>query len=68
MARGRQVVFWQSPKTRKQSRPGVRTPTARAAGIPELHIVVDAHERYPYTFADNPRRRRGKPCPAATTA
>ncbi|VBA57102.1 hypothetical protein LAUMK41_02297 [Mycobacterium attenuatum] len=56
MARGRQVVFWQSPKTRKQSRPGVRTPTARAAGIPELDIIVDAHERYPYTFADKPAR------------
>lgn len=64
MARGRQVVFWQSPKTRKQSRPGVRTPTARAAGIPELHIVVDAHERYPYTFADKPAKttREALPC------
>ncbi|ETW25062.1 ERCC4 domain-containing protein [Mycobacterium gastri] len=64
VARGRQVVFWQSPKTRKQSRPGVRTPTARAAGIPELHIVVDAHERYPYNFADKPARttREALPC------
>jgi len=32
-ARGRDAVFWQSPRTRKQARPGVRTPTARAAGI-----------------------------------
>ena len=31
-ARGRDVVFWQSPRTRKQARPNVRTPTARAAG------------------------------------
>lgn len=54
MARGRQMVFWQSPKTRKQSRPGVRTPTARAGGIADLAIVVDAHERYPYTFSDKP--------------
>jgi ERCC4-type nuclease len=53
-ARGREVVFWQSPRTRKQSRPGVRTPTARAAGLPSLEIVVDAHERYPYTFTDKP--------------
>ena len=30
-ARGRDVVFWQSPRTRKQARPNVRTPTARAA-------------------------------------
>jgi hypothetical protein len=31
-ARGRDVVFWQSPRTRKQARPNVRTPTARAHG------------------------------------
>lgn len=64
MARGRQVVFWQSPKTRKQSRPGVRTPSARAAGVPELDIIVDAHERYPYTFSDKPARttRAALPC------
>jgi len=49
-ARGRDVVFWQSPRTRKQSRPNVRTPTARAAGIPILEIVVDSHEQYPYRF------------------
>lgn len=50
-ARGRDVVFWQSPRTRKQARPQVRTPTARAAGIAELQIVVDSHEQYPYRFA-----------------
>ena len=50
-ARGREMVFWQSPRTRKQARPGVRTPTARAAGADgELEIVVDSHERYPYRF------------------
>jgi hypothetical protein len=50
-ARGRDVVFWQSPRTRKQARPNVRTPTARAAGIDDLEIVADSHERYPYRFA-----------------
>ncbi|MGH3527345.1 MAG: Lsr2 family DNA-binding protein [Pseudonocardiaceae bacterium] len=45
-ARGRDAVFWQSPRTRKQARPDVRTPTARAAGIAELQIVVDSHHRY----------------------
>jgi ERCC4-type nuclease len=49
-ARGRDAVFWQSPRTRKQARPNVRTPTARAAGISELTIVVDSHERYAYKF------------------
>lgn len=50
-ARGRDAVFWQSPRTRKQARPNVRTPTARAHGITELHILIDAHEQYPYRFA-----------------
>jgi hypothetical protein len=50
-AGGRDAVFWQSPRTRKQARPNVRTPTARAAGLSELEIVVDAHERYAWRFA-----------------
>ena len=49
-ARGREMVFWQSPRTRKQSRPAVSTPTARAAGLAQLEIIIDSHERYPYTF------------------
>jgi hypothetical protein len=49
-ARGRDAVFWQSPRTRKQARPNVTTPTARAAGIPVLEIVVDSHEQYAYHF------------------
>lgn len=49
--RGRDMVFWQSAKTRKQARPNVSLPTARAAGIPEVRIVVDSHERYAYRFA-----------------
>lgn len=51
-ARGRQVIFWQSARTAKQARPGVRTPTARASGLPDLEIVVDSRERYAYTFSD----------------
>lgn len=50
-ARGREVVFWQSPRTRKQAKPAVRLPSARAHGLRDLEILVDAHERYPYTFA-----------------
>ncbi|WP_328474839.1 Lsr2 family protein [Actinoplanes sp. NBC_00393] len=49
-ARGRDAVFWQSARTRKQARPSVRLPTARAAGIAELEIVVDTREQYPYRF------------------
>ena len=62
--RGREMVFWQSPRTRKQARPDVRLPTARASGIVELEIVVDAHERYAYRFAGKPVRTlsRGLAC------
>ncbi|MFC6010883.1 ERCC4 domain-containing protein [Nocardia lasii] len=50
VARGRDMVFWQSPRTRKQARPNVRTPTARAAGVSDLQIIVDSREQYPYRF------------------
>lgn len=64
VARGRQMVFWQSPRTRKQARPDVRLPTARAGGISELEIIVDAHERYPYRFGAQQARtvRRALAC------
>jgi hypothetical protein len=63
-ARGREVVFWQSPRTRKQARPDVRLPTARAAGVAELEILVDAHERYAYAFTGQRVRTvsRALPC------
>lgn len=59
--RDRQVIFWQTSRTTKQARPRVRTPSARAAGVPELEIVVDSRERYGYTFRDRPvTTRRGR--------
>ena len=63
-ARGRDVVFWQSPRTRRQARPNVRIPTAQAGGIRELEIVVDSHEQYPFRFASQQVRtvRRALPC------
>jgi len=63
-ARGREVVFWQSPRTRKQARPDVRLPTARAQELEDLEILVDSHERYPYKFASQQARtaRRGLSC------
>jgi len=51
-ARGREMVFWQSPRTRKQARPRVATPKARAGGLPDLTILVDSNERYAYRFAE----------------
>jgi len=48
-ARGREVIFWQSPRTAKQARPNVALPTARAANR-VLEIVVDSGEKYPWSF------------------
>lgn len=48
---GRQAVFWQTARTAKQARPRVATPTARAAGIADLEIIVDSHERYAWGFS-----------------
>ena len=63
-ARGRDMVFWQSPRTRKQARPDVRLPTARAAQLDEMEIVVDSHERYAYRFGSQQVRTvtRALPC------
>jgi hypothetical protein len=62
------VVFWQSPRTIKQSRPGVRRPTTRAAGIPELEVLVDIREQYPYRFADQRVTVTRRPLPAGDYA
>lgn len=67
-ARGREVVFWQSPRTAKQARPNVRTPTARAGGrspgAEPLRILVDTRERYPWRFPSDhvETARRALPC------
>ncbi|MCA1656340.1 MAG: hypothetical protein LC713_01245, partial [Actinobacteria bacterium] len=46
-ARGREMIFWQSPRTVKQARPNVALPTRRASGS-VLEIVVDSAEKYAY--------------------
>jgi hypothetical protein len=63
-AHGRDAVFWQSPRTRKQARPKVRVPTARASGIVDLQIIVDSRERYAYRFSDQQvlTTKRSLPC------
>jgi hypothetical protein len=48
---GREGIFWQSARTTRQARPGIRVPRRRAAGLTELEILVDTRERYPYRFA-----------------
>jgi hypothetical protein len=49
-ARGREMIFWQSPRTAKQARPAVRVPGSRAHGQ-VLEIIVDVQEKYPYSFS-----------------
>ena len=68
IARGREVVFWQAPRTRKQARPAVRVPTARAAGIADLTIFIDAHERYPYQFTNQQVHTERRPLPCGDYA
>jgi hypothetical protein len=62
-ARGREVIFWQSARTAKQARPAVSVPTARASGR-VLDIVVDSHERYPWTFSGQQATTRRAALPA----
>jgi hypothetical protein len=46
---GRRGIFWQSARTTRKTRPGLRLPTARSAAGP-LEIVVDTRERYAWKF------------------
>jgi hypothetical protein len=48
---GREGIFWQTPRTVRSTRPGIRIPTRRAGAWPELPILIDTRERYPYRFA-----------------
>ena len=66
-ARGRDVIFWQSARTARQARPNVAIPTARAAGR-QLEILVDSHERYPWTFAHQQATTERRALPAGDYA
>jgi hypothetical protein len=45
----RTLVFWRSPASMRQARPGIRVPQARRFGAP-LSLAVDVGERYPWRF------------------
>ncbi|MCU1500990.1 MAG: hypothetical protein JWM12_344 [Ilumatobacteraceae bacterium] len=66
-ARGRDVIFWQTARTSKQARPNVGLPTARVAGA-ALAIVVDSHERYPWTFSHQQATTTRRALPAGDYA
>lgn len=48
---GREAIFWQTARTTRAARPGIRIPGRRAAQLADLTITVDTRERYPYRFA-----------------
>jgi hypothetical protein len=48
--KGREGIFWQTPKTTRLARPAVRIPARRASGLWRVEILVDSRERYPYKF------------------
>lgn len=66
-ARGREVIFWQSPRTSKQARPNVSLPAARASGQ-RLEILVDRNERYSWNFAHQQATTVRRPLPAGDYA
>lgn len=47
---GREAIFWQTARTTRTTRPGVRIPGRRASALAGFTILVDTRERYPYKF------------------
>ena len=61
---GREGIFWQTPRTARQARPGIRVPRRLAAGLAELTILIDTRERYPYKFAQQQASTQRQALPA----
>jgi hypothetical protein len=61
---GREGIFWQSARTTRQARPGIRVPRRRAADLAHLTILVDTRERYPYRFAHQQATTERRALPA----
>ena len=61
---GREAIFWQSARTTRQARPGIRVPRRRAAELAHLRILVDTRERYPYKFAQQQASTERRALPA----
>ncbi|UMG93547.1 histone-like nucleoid-structuring protein Lsr2 [Nocardioides sp. TF02-7] len=65
---GRQAIFWQTSRTAKQARPRATVSSARAQGIAGLEIVVDSHERYPWSFGEQQVTTRRQSLPVGDYA
>jgi hypothetical protein len=61
---GREAIFWQSARTARTLRPGIRIPARRASGETDLTILVDTRERYPYRFAKQQATTERRPLPS----
>ena len=61
---GREGIFWQSPRTTRQARPGIRVPRRLAAGLADLTILIDTRERYPYKFGQQQASTQRQALPA----
>jgi ERCC4 domain len=61
---GREGIFWQSARTTRQARPGIRVPRRRAAELAHITILVDTRERYPYKFAQHQASTERRALPA----
>jgi hypothetical protein len=61
---GREGIFWQSARTTRQARPGIRVPRRRAADLAHLTILVDTRERYAYKFAQQQASTERRALPA----
>jgi hypothetical protein len=61
---GREGIFWQSARTTRQARPGIRVPRRRAAELAHLTIFVDSRERYPYKFTQQQATTERRALPA----
>jgi ERCC4 domain len=61
---GREGIFWQTPRTTRQARPGIRVPRRRAAELAHFAILIDTRERYPYKFAQQQASTERQALPA----
>ncbi len=61
---GREGIFWQTARTTRQARPGIRVPRRRAAELAQITIFVDTRERYPYKFAQQQASTERRALPA----
>jgi hypothetical protein len=61
---GREGIFWQSARTTRQARPGIRVPRRRVAELTQITIIVDTRERYPYKFTQQQASTERRALPA----